>query len=251
MCIRDRPNSYFWLPIIPFESDDRLLITAPGHFRTYALNHENKLVETGRLEVPLSEWGRYWIDTHSPSFYRQDMNTRTAFDGAHLLAGNSRDNVAYVIDVTADGTFGATVNNEPTEGMCDYTNADIYDGWGWNAATGQSCAPEQLQQPQQPQQPQQEEQNSGCDYSQADNYGGWGWSSTTLMSCPPITTTSASCEDTAPVGDGWGWDGVASCRVVSDTSIPSSNTECVDTIPIGDGWGWDGSASCRVDSVSN
>ena len=29
-------------------------------------------------------------------------------------------------------------------------------------------------------------------------------------------TTQATCEDTAPVGDGWGWDGSTSCRVGSD-----------------------------------
>lgn len=34
-----------------------------------------------------------------------------------------------------------------------------------------------------------------------------------LANLQPVSSGSLTCEDTAPVGDGWGWDGTSSCRV--------------------------------------
>jgi len=96
---------------------------------------------------------------------------------------------------------------------CDYSNADVYGGWGWNEATGESCAPIAV--------------NSGN----------------------VVDMQSSDCIDSD--GDGWGWNGVSSCLVSSDNSANSnnlndSNQRCVDTD--GDGWGWNSTTmtSCRM-----
>lgn len=61
---------------------------------------------------------------------------------------------------------------------CDYSAADQNNGWGWDAATGTSCAP--LQQAPVP--------TDGCDYSAAAQNNGWGWNPTTGTSCAPTQT---------------------------------------------------------------
>lgn len=61
---------------------------------------------------------------------------------------------------------------------CDYSNATINDGWGWNARNGQSCAP--LDSGDVP------AVDQSCDYTRADSNQGWGWNPTTRSSCPPL-----------------------------------------------------------------
>ncbi len=108
-----------------------------------------------------------------------------------------------------------------TSDACDYSDAALHGGWGWNPATRTSCPP-------------LTEVRDDCDYSNASSNSGWGWNNTTMESCPPLEPVESECIDTD--GDGWGWNGTSSCRI--------STTECVDSD--GDGWGWDGTQSCRL-----
>ena len=55
--------------------------------------------------------------------------------------------------------------------LCDYSDADSNEGWGWNTYTGRSCAPLAA--------------STDCDYTDADRNNGWGWDSTLEQSCPP------------------------------------------------------------------
>lgn len=102
----------------------------------------------------------------------------------------------------------------PVDG-CDYTDAHLYGGWGWNAATSESCAPlsddDDIVTP---------VDNGTCDYSNADVNGGWGWDSVNNTSCAPVGDVgpdeddSSTCDySNAAVNGGWGWDSVngASC----------------------------------------
>lgn len=86
------------------------------------------------------------------------------------------------------------------EGNCDYSNASIYDGWGWNPVAGTSCEPV----------------NAGptdnCDYSNAGMFDGWGWDATTGQSCKPVgapydISEDPNCDYTnAPINQDWGWN---------------------------------------------
>jgi len=64
-----------------------------------------------------------------------------------------------------------------TTGDCDYSNADAYGGYGWNATTNESCPP-------------LDNDTGSCDYTYADEYGGYGWNETTGESCPPLDVQS-------------------------------------------------------------
>ena len=88
---------------------------------------------------------------------------------------------------TSCGGIQPTVSTINTT-SCDYTDADLYNGWGWNSQTQQSCAP----------------LTTECIDSDGD---GWGWDGTKSCRVAPTVT----CVDTD--GDGWGWDGNNSCRV--------------------------------------
>lgn len=86
---------------------------------------------------------------------------------------------------------------------CDYSSSHLYDGWGWNPSTRQSCAP--LNQP-------QPTTNANCDYTDAMLYDGWGWDPIAGQSCEPLNTNNPSviendCDYTSAVdNDGWGWN---------------------------------------------
>ena len=54
---------------------------------------------------------------------------------------------------------------------CDYSNASIFQDWGWDPVASESCPPIE---------------SLGCDYSQADIHDGWGWNAGTGMSCEPL-----------------------------------------------------------------
>ena len=88
---------------------------------------------------------------------------------------------------------------------CDYSDADRYDGWGWDADAMNSCAPLPAT-------------GVNCDYTNADSYGGWGWDPATRTSCRPLTPVIGECIDSD--GDGWGWNGGASCRISVQMSYP-------------------------------
>jgi len=85
---------------------------------------------------------------------------------------------------------------------CDYSNATIYDGWGWDPVAGTSCEPIDAS------------PTDNCDYSNAGVFDGWGWDATTGQSCEPILPTNdvtldQDCDYTnGPANEGWGWNPV-------------------------------------------
>ncbi len=107
---------------------------------------------------------------------------------------------------------------------CDYSDADLYSGWGWNNDTMQSCPPE-----------------DSTTAPGAYSHDGTAAASETSTSTAAIT---AVCED--PDGDGYGWDGSQTCVVGASVPAPTTaaNAICVDSD--GDGYGWDGTQSCIV-----
>ena len=99
--------------------------------------------------------------------------------------------------------------------QCVYSNANQYDGWGWNPVTRTSCPPLAPVVDSAP-----NTELSGCDYNNVGD-GGWGWNPTTRTSCPPLpqsagTTNSGldNCDYSNAGADGWGWNPVTlvSCR---------------------------------------
>lgn len=94
---------------------------------------------------------------------------------------------------------------------CDYSNAAQFDGWGWDAVAGESCAPTTASLYNSCESSNPTQCTLGfCDYTNAAQYDGWGWNAVSGQSCEPLTATSP-CIDSD--GDGWGWDGSESCRV--------------------------------------
>lgn len=63
-------------------------------------------------------------------------------DNAFEFVRRYNDRVASnTTEPVTTGTIPLVTQQESTEGDCDYTNADQYDGWGWNAVLGESCGP--------------------------------------------------------------------------------------------------------------
>ena len=144
---------------------------------------------------------------------------------------------------------------------CNYDDAAMFDGWGWDPVAGQSCAPI-------------EENNTtpdACDYSSADLYDGWGWNPETRQSCPPLDTpattpttptpSDSQCnyQDAAQNG-GWGWNATdrVACPPLNDATPPTIGTGTTTPVcssagldPDGDGFGWENNASCIVAGDDN
>lgn len=145
-----------------------------------------------------------------------------------------------VISLAGSPTFVAAQQ----AGNCDYTDADLYAGWGWDPVASASCAP-------------LSESGGGivsggptiCQFASSDPDGdGWGWEND--ASCKVDAGSGGEeqpgglCIDTD--GDGWGWNGVASCVPGEEPEIPVvEGPACIDED--GDGYGWDGTATCLVD----
>ena len=167
-----------------------------------------------------------------------------------------------IVETNGNNTFvslsnGGFLNIIFKDSSCDYSNAEAYDGWGWNPVTGESCPP--LDSTEEPGDNDMAVTNAdGCDYSEAAVYNGWGWNAELGQSCAPLTETEVAdnCDySNASVSNGWGWNRVtlSSCPPLSDSvdsdthsgnSELSNNVKCVDSD--GDGWGWDGANSCRI-----
>ena len=122
---------------------------------------------------------------------------------------------------------------------CNYSDAVLNGGWGWNAITNQSCAPlENVSNTQQAAQ---------CIDTDGD---GWGWDGTTtcvISAGNPVTSTGtdSNCDySDAHLFNGWGWNATTSqsCAPLGNISNTQPTAQCVDTD--GDGWGWDGTDSC-------
>jgi hypothetical protein len=91
----------------------------------------------------------------------------------------------------------------PVQDQCDYSDADQYDGWGWNPVTRASCPPQFDNK--QDSSTEQSTEAELCDYSNADQNGGWGWNASQNRSCAPQAIASpGDCIDTGIIGDGWG-----------------------------------------------
>lgn len=123
-------------------------------------------------------------------------------------------------------SFGPTGN--VVAGSCDYSQAALNGGWGWDAAAGESCAP------------------VACDYTAAADNNGWGWDPVAQQSCAPlpepVVDQDADCDySSAPDNNGWGWNPVTrqSCApVATDNTTDNSNCD-YSYANINDGWGWD------------
>ena len=102
---------------------------------------------------------------------------------------------------------------------CDYSSADLFDGWGWNPVTLESCPPLE--------DTIIDAELSACDYSNANQYDGWGWNPELLESCPPLEPEDphsafpvCSAQFFDSDGDGFGWENEASCIVTADSAPP-------------------------------
>jgi len=151
----------------------------------------------------------------------------TAENDFFASQGISQDRAIHILDFP---------NTNPIDN-CDYTNADLFNGWGWDPVSRQSCAPLQPV----PVIPDQ------CDYTDAHRFNGWGWNAATATSCPPIDNNRQSnCDYTnAGTQNGWGWDPVLLKSCPPATTDPDTACEDRGDYP----WGWNPVLmdSCRLD----
>ena len=110
--------------------------------------------------------------------------------------------------------------------QCSYRDAAANDGWGYNAATGESCTP--LAAGNQP-------AGNNCSYAYAQQNQGWGYDETTGLSCPPL----ASDDTLSSIPDGVSGTrlvvqfkglGTAQIRTFDTTGdgIPDTTAPCFD-----------------------
>ncbi len=110
--------------------------------------------------------------------------------------------------------------------QCTYRDAATNDGWGYNASTGESCAPLPIDD-------QPAAQN--CSYAYAQQNQGWGFDETTGLSCPPL----AADDSTSSMPDGisgtrlvvqFKGPGTAEPRTFDTTGdgIPDTTAPCFD-----------------------
>ncbi len=121
----------------------------------------------------------------------EDYSYRHAIIGNHVFRFGSDTLVHVYID-------------ENNGDDCDYSSSHLFDGWGWNPVTRQSCSP--LNQP-------QSTADANCDYSDAMLYDGWGWDPIAGQSCEPLNSNNPSelddCDYTsAGDNEGWGWNSI-------------------------------------------
>ncbi len=124
------------------------------------------------------------------------------------------------LPATAANLIPEETEEQIASATCDYSSADLFDGWGWNPVTRESCPPLEGG-------GETTETSSNCDYTNADLYDGWGWDPVARQSCPPLESSdpharfpicSATFYDAE--GDGFGWENEASCIVTSDSTPP-------------------------------
>ncbi len=166
---------------------------------------------------------------------------------------------------TQDSNFSFVPTGTPPgvvtdAGECDYSDAAMFDGWGWNPTTGQSCPPldDGGEEP---------TMTSGCDYSNAAANDGWGWDESTAQSCPPLDTTpqvpsteeptmADGCDySNASVNGGFGWDASTGQSCPPLDTAPE-NTPMADgcdysNAAANDGWGWDASTGQSCSPISD
>ncbi len=166
---------------------------------------------TGRyLFAPLS-------DSQARMFVVYDLfDDSTSPINAGITPADQENDGNECVDPDGDGWGwdGATscrvaAQTDPAEvtSSCDYSSADLNNGWGWDPVTAESCFPEDTSSDISP--------ASDCDYSNASAQGGWGWNPVRLESCAPLTDEGPDLVDDsacdyaeAARNDGWGWNPV-------------------------------------------
>lgn len=179
---------------------DPLSGTAPYHGNAIVFSPQ-QLTRTWTLDNGIY-FGPTALST-SPWLEIIDLGPRTAnavrvwlTDNQYTLCRSVNPNRRFV------PTGSANDDNVTGESNCDYSNASIYDGWGWDPVAGISCEPIDAG------------PTDNCDYSDAGMFDGWGWDATTGQSCEPIGTPSDTSEDpncdytNAAANQYWGWNPV-------------------------------------------
>lgn len=158
---------------------------------------------------------------------------------ANFYAGND-----YPNDDRVGFAPTASAPDASNHGSCDYSNAALSSGWGWNETTRESCPPLENQ-------TNAPVAAADCDYSNASENSGWGWNPTAGESCPPLavaptpdTVGNDSCDYTnAATNDGWGWnpETLQSCPPIttSENETPGTSDSCdYSNAATNAGWGW-------------
>jgi len=127
--------------------------------------------------------------------------------GDDLFVGDSgaNDGEGVVFAYTDESvTTGGPV--EMTDDGCSYANADIQDGWGWNEALGQSCAPLGST---------PRDSRPACEFSTSDSDGdGFGWENNqTCITSPASIQPADACVDYGTFPWGWNPATLTSCRL--------------------------------------
>ncbi len=124
----------------------------------------------------------------------------------------------------------------PSEAACNYAQASLNNGWGWDTELSESCPP-------------LVQSNITTQHvtSHCEDHGGypWGWNAVNLVSCrlDQATLQPYGCIDTDPQGDGWGWDGNTSCII----TLEVEKYQCDDSGNYPWGWNPTTNTSCRLD----
>jgi len=78
----------------------------------------------------------------------------------------------------SSATSSNTIANDNPD-QCSYRDASTNDGWGYNATTGESCAPLSFN---------DQPAGTSCSYAYAQQNQGWGYDESTGLSCPPLAS---------------------------------------------------------------
>ena len=103
--------------------------------------------------------------------------------GASALAGPGSAHAGAIGYGSREGPGGYS-----EAGGCDYRDAAMNNGWGWNPFTGTSCPPSgDYRGPSSPSGEYGGPSSLGdCSYRDAYLNNGWGWNDVTGTSCPPL-----------------------------------------------------------------
>lgn len=182
----------------PLRGDSALVTRSSIDTGFVSLRNEEFAIVDGELQF--SEFGRAELVDQAVRFWENDF-TYDQCTSVRLLGVTEPLNFVFRFPnefrsdffeamgyTSADPVdFGPTGN--VIEGSCDYSQASLNNGWGWNAGTRESCAPRE------------------CDYTSAAENNGWGWDPVALQSCPPIT--DPDCDYSSAIdNNGWGWNPV-------------------------------------------
>lgn len=106
-----------------------------------------------------------------------DSNARVIFNLGDNAGGNNSVNIGgfeirnvRLIVLNSDSAQVSLPEN------CDYSDAILNGGWGWDPIAEESCPPL----------PAQVSMPENCDYSDAIVNNGWGWDPIAQKSCPPL-----------------------------------------------------------------